>query len=87
MQVVLFNVLPQLIDITVTCVYLALKLEKWIAVIVFVTVASYVAIPPPCVYVCSRLNPGCIHKDIDTCRNDTCRNILGTDARLVLSSK
>ncbi|KAG2501077.1 hypothetical protein HYH03_000896 [Edaphochlamys debaryana] len=41
-SIVLFNVVPQLIDIVVACTYLALKLQPWAAVIVFITVASYV---------------------------------------------
>ncbi len=34
----LFNVIPQLIDIVVACTYLALKMQPWAAVIVFITV-------------------------------------------------
>ncbi|KAG2448895.1 hypothetical protein HYH02_006243 [Chlamydomonas schloesseri] len=41
-SIVLFNVVPQLIDIVVACTYLAFKMQPWAAVIVFVTVASYV---------------------------------------------
>ncbi|GLI64082.1 hypothetical protein VaNZ11_007251, partial [Volvox africanus] len=41
-SIVLFNVIPQLIDIVVACTYLALKMQPWAAVIVFITVASYV---------------------------------------------
>ncbi|GAX77428.1 hypothetical protein CEUSTIGMA_g4873.t1 [Chlamydomonas eustigma] len=41
-SIVLFNVLPQVADIVVACVYLAVKMEPWAALIVFVTVASYV---------------------------------------------
>lgn len=38
MSIVLFNVIPQLIDIVVACTYLAFKMQPWAAVIVFVTV-------------------------------------------------
>ncbi|KXZ43254.1 hypothetical protein GPECTOR_96g720 [Gonium pectorale] len=41
-SIVLFNVIPQLIDIVVACTYLALRMQPWAAVIVFITVASYV---------------------------------------------
>ncbi len=39
-SIVLFNVVPQLVDIVVACIYLALKLQPWAAVIVFVTVRA-----------------------------------------------
>ncbi len=38
----LFNVIPQLLDIVVACTYLALYMQPWAAGIVFVTVSSYV---------------------------------------------
>ncbi|GFR40170.1 hypothetical protein Agub_g727 [Astrephomene gubernaculifera] len=41
-SIVLFNVIPQLIDIVVACTYLAVRMQPWAAVIVFITVASYV---------------------------------------------
>lgn len=37
MSVVLFNVVPQLIDVAVACTYMAAKLQPWTAIIVFVT--------------------------------------------------
>jgi ABC-type transport system involved in Fe-S cluster assembly fused permease/ATPase subunit len=40
--IVLFNVLPQMIDIVVACAYLAGKMEPWVALIVLVTVSSYI---------------------------------------------
>lgn len=42
MSIVLFNVLPQMADITVACIYLATAMQPWAAAIVAVTVASYV---------------------------------------------
>ncbi len=45
MSIVLFNVAPQLIDIVVACTYLAVRLQPWAAVIVFVTVREWGAIP------------------------------------------
>ncbi len=48
MSVVLFNVIPQIIDVASACIYMAVALEPWVAVIVFVTVASYV---PLTIYV------------------------------------
>lgn len=39
---VLFNVIPQTIDITLACAYLAAKMQPWVALIVLVTVSSYI---------------------------------------------
>jgi ATP-binding cassette subfamily B (MDR/TAP) protein 6 len=42
-SIILFNVLPQLIDILVACTYLASALKgPWVALIVLFTVGSYV---------------------------------------------
>ena len=37
MTVLLFNVLPQLADVLAACVYMALKLQPWTAIIVGMT--------------------------------------------------
>lgn len=37
MSVVLFSVLPQLVDVLVACLYMALKLQPWTAVVVAIT--------------------------------------------------
>lgn len=37
-SIVLFNVVPQLLDIGVACAYLAITMQPWAAAIVFVTV-------------------------------------------------
>ncbi len=42
MEVVLFNVLPQMVDIVIACTYLATMMQPWVAGIVLVTVSSYV---------------------------------------------
>lgn len=42
-SIILFNVMPQLIDILVACTYLASALKgPWVALIVLFTVGSYV---------------------------------------------
>ncbi|KAI8474748.1 MAG: ABC transporter type 1, transmembrane domain-containing protein [Monoraphidium minutum] len=41
-SIVLFNVLPSMVDIIVACSYLAGRMEPWVALIVLVTVSSYV---------------------------------------------
>jgi ABC-type transport system involved in Fe-S cluster assembly fused permease/ATPase subunit len=41
-NIILFNVVPQMIDIVVACSYLATKMQPWVAGIVLVTVSSYV---------------------------------------------
>lgn len=42
-SIILFNVLPQLVDILVACTYLASALKgPWVALIVLFTVGSYV---------------------------------------------
>mmetsp|Transcript_18402 Transcript_18402/g.51583 ORF Transcript_18402/g.51583 Transcript_18402/m.51583 type:complete len:1155 (+) Transcript_18402:140-3604(+) len=43
-EIVMFNVLPQLVDIVAACTYLAAAMQPWAAVIVAVTVTSYVPI-------------------------------------------
>jgi hypothetical protein len=40
--IVLFNVLPQMVDIVMACSYLAARMQPWVAVIVLITVSSYV---------------------------------------------
>ncbi|KAK9811422.1 hypothetical protein WJX72_003723 [[Myrmecia] bisecta] len=44
LAVVLFNVVPQVIDIVAACIYMASALQGWVALIVFVTVSSYIPI-------------------------------------------
>ncbi len=41
LSTVLFNIVPQMFDILAACVYIASALEPWIAVIMFVTLSSY----------------------------------------------
>lgn len=41
-NIILFNVVPQMIDIVVACTYLATRMQPWVAAIVLVTVSSYV---------------------------------------------
>jgi ATP-binding cassette subfamily B (MDR/TAP) protein 6 len=41
-SIVLFNVLPQMVDIVVACTYLAARMQPWVALIVLITVSSYV---------------------------------------------
>lgn len=43
-SIVLFNVIPQTIDIVVAVAYLASRMEPYVAIIVLVTVSSYVPI-------------------------------------------
>jgi ATP-binding cassette subfamily B (MDR/TAP) protein 6 len=43
-NIILFNVVPQMIDIVVACSYLATKMQPWVAGIVLVTVSSYVPV-------------------------------------------
>lgn len=40
MSVCLFNVVPQLVDVVAACAFIALRLQLWTAVIVFVTGAG-----------------------------------------------
>ncbi|KAL4458403.1 hypothetical protein ABPG75_013268 [Micractinium tetrahymenae] len=44
MSVVLFSVLPQLVDVLVACLYMALKLQPWTAIIVAITVLTYMPV-------------------------------------------
>ncbi|KAL4429585.1 hypothetical protein ABPG77_008634 [Micractinium sp. CCAP 211/92] len=44
MSVVLFSVLPQLVDVLVACAYMALKLQPWTAIIVAITVLTYMPV-------------------------------------------
>lgn len=41
-SIVLFNVIPQMIDVVVACMYLAARMQLWVACIVMVTVSSYI---------------------------------------------
>ena len=41
-EVVLFNVAPQSVDIVLACAYLAARMQPWVAAIVLVTVSSYI---------------------------------------------
>ncbi|KAK9864361.1 hypothetical protein WJX84_009107 [Apatococcus fuscideae] len=41
LSTVLFNIVPQMFDILAACIYIASVLEPWIAIIMFVTLASY----------------------------------------------
>lgn len=43
-SIVLFNVIPQMVDIVVACTYLATRMQPWVALIVLVTVSSYVPV-------------------------------------------
>lgn len=38
----LFSIVPQIFDIVAACIFIAAALEGWIAVIVFVTLGSYI---------------------------------------------
>lgn len=42
LSTVIFNIGPQLFDIVAACAYLATALQPWIAVILFITLASYI---------------------------------------------
>lgn len=42
MSVVLFNVVPQAVDVAAACAYMAVALQAWIAGIVLATVVLYV---------------------------------------------
>jgi len=44
LSTVIFNIGPQIFDIAAACVYLATALQPWIAVIVFVTLISYIPV-------------------------------------------
>ena len=44
LSTVIFNIGPQIFDIAAACVYLATALQPWIAVIVFVTLVSYIPV-------------------------------------------
>ena len=50
-SIVLFNVVPQLIDIVVAVAYLAARMQPWVALIVAGTVVSYV---PLTLYITER---------------------------------
>jgi hypothetical protein len=41
---VLFNIVPQLFDIVAACIFISAALEPWIAVIVFITLGSYIPV-------------------------------------------
>ena len=43
-RAVLFNIVPQLFDIVAACIFISAALEAWIAVIVFVTLGSYIPV-------------------------------------------
>lgn len=58
MSIVLFNVAPQLIDIVVACTYLAVRLQPWAAVIVFVTVRVEAGV---CMCVLCQSGRACVH--------------------------
>ena len=40
----LFNIVPQLFDIVAACIFISAALEAWIAVIVFITLGSYIPV-------------------------------------------
>ncbi|KAK9823014.1 hypothetical protein WJX81_007044 [Elliptochloris bilobata] len=42
LSTVLFSIVPQLFDIVAACIFIAAALEGWIAVIVFITLGSYI---------------------------------------------
>lgn len=48
MSVVLFSVLPQLVDVAVACTYMALKLQPWTAIVVAITGGRRRPQPWPC---------------------------------------
>ena len=41
-RAVLFSIVPSIFDIVAACIFIAAALEGWIAVIVFVTLGSYI---------------------------------------------
>ena len=41
---VLFNIVPQLFDIVAACIFISAALQPWIAVIVFITLGSYIPV-------------------------------------------
>ncbi|CAL8467522.1 g7060 [Coccomyxa elongata] len=44
LSTVLFNIVPQLFDIVAACIFISTALEPWIAVIVFITLGSYIPV-------------------------------------------
>lgn len=44
MFAVLFNIVPQLFDIVAACIFISAALQPWIAVIVFITLGSYIPV-------------------------------------------
>jgi ABC-type transport system involved in Fe-S cluster assembly fused permease/ATPase subunit len=44
LHAVLFNIVPQLFDIVAACIFISAALQAWIAVIVFVTLGSYIPV-------------------------------------------
>ena len=41
-RAVLFNIVPQLFDVVAACIFISAELQVWIAVIVLITLGSYV---------------------------------------------
>jgi hypothetical protein len=44
LRAVLFNIVPQLFDIVAACIFISAALQPWIAVIVFITLGSYIPV-------------------------------------------
>uniref|UniRef100_A0A383VNR8 Uncharacterized protein n=1 Tax=Tetradesmus obliquus TaxID=3088 RepID=A0A383VNR8_TETOB len=74
-NIILFNVVPQMIDIVVACSYLATKMQPWVAGIVLVTVSSYVPLT-----VCITERRGKIRKVMNALDNE--RESRATDVLL-----
>ncbi|KAF6265156.1 hypothetical protein COO60DRAFT_1697984 [Scenedesmus sp. NREL 46B-D3] len=74
-NIILFNVVPQMIDIVVACSYLATKMQPWVASIVLVTVSSYVPLT-----VCITERRGKIRKVMNALDNE--RESRATDVLL-----
>ena len=42
MHAVLFSIVPQLFDVVAACIFISAELQVWIAIIVLITLGSYV---------------------------------------------
>ena len=42
MPAVLFSIVPQLFDVVAACIFISAELQVWIAIIVLITLGSYV---------------------------------------------
>ena len=61
LSTVVFNIGPSIFDIVAASVYVAASLSAWVAIIVFVTMASYIPI------TVSLISPSCFHFLIAQC--------------------